>query len=860
MSPKATVARHPSMIKNYIIPLLLVVAVLAQGVVAYFSYAAIKEANRIAAMVSRTSEVIAQLENFHSSLAEAESLRRGWFLTGDPSFADAHRDFLAEVQPSLDRLRILTADNPEQQVNIDLLAVAVKARIDHMADLSLTSPRRGEITQAGRELMTAVRARIDRIEDVERSLLRERQMASRKTQADASRLLLLGNLLSVLLVAVAMGTLEVERRRRRTAEEGLRKSEERYRDLVANVPDVSWIADKDSNLLFISPNVQALLGYTVEDVQKKGHRFWIDNIESDSYETRMSAYRELFVDNRPYDLEYRIRHRDGHWVWIHARASLVHSPDGTPLANGLFSDITARKATEQQNEGLRRALEDTNRELARASRMKSQFLASMSHELRTPLNAIVGFSDLLSEESAGALNEKQKRYVEHVRNGAGHLLRLINDILDISKIEAGQMELHFEALDLRDVLPEVLSLVKPLAMQGNVRLEAPEVAGVVRADRVRLKQVLYNLLSNAIKFTPPGGKVSVDSVQKSMLTHISVTDTGIGIAPENQAMIFEEFRQAGLSSRGMQEGTGLGLAITSRIVTLHGGEIRVESEPGKGSCFTFTLPSAEPRDLDSTPPSPGANLAGTRNGEPPLILIVDDETASCELISSYLAPEGYRLMVARSAAEGARLARQHRPDLITLDILMPDGNGFGTLAELKSDRATASIPIVVVSIVDQKKMGISFGAREYLVKPIDRSALVEAVRRQLATAGHNANILVVDDDLPTASMICQELERHGYTCQSVDNGQATIDHLHAAAVDLVILDLMMPEMNGFEVLRRLRSDPKLSETPVIVITAKSLTQDEIETLKRDTKGYIEKTGTWNERLRSEIRRFLEGKA
>lgn len=836
---------------------LLVIAVSTQITVGYFSYRSMVEAASTAAWVSHTNEVLGQLERLHSHISETESARRGWLLTGDSNHYPYEKS-LAWIEQDLSRLRHLTADNPEQQRNLDGLEPAVRAKARHMTIFVLAQGRQLATLRRGRELMAAVELHIDRMEAVENRLLARRQAEFDTDRESAIRMLLLGSFLGLALITGAIAALGAEGQRRRIAEGARRASEENYRSLVANIPDIAWTADAEGRVHFISDNVIDICGFSAGEVCAGGVEFWVERLRPEDRDTLQDRFRALFTDRRKYDFEYRFQRRDGQWIWLHARADAIHEQDGQIVTNGIISEITPRKVAEEQNAALRQALEDTNRELQRASQLKSQFLASMSHELRTPLNAIVGFSDLLSEETAGALNEKQRRFVQHVRTGAGHLLRLINDVLDISKIEAGQMELQLEDVDLQDVLPEVFSLVKPLAMQGSVRLEHQPVRAGVRADRVRLKQVLYNLLSNAIKFTPAGGVVRLACQQQGSFTGISVTDTGVGIRAEDQGVIFEEFRQVGESTKGIKEGTGLGLAITSRIVALHGGKIGVESEPGKGSCFTFTLPSAaRGAPAPAAPQASPVSAIADCEGDGPLILVIDDEPSACELIRMFLAPEGYRLIVAHSAAEGMRLAKAHHPDLITLDILMPDGNGFGTLFELRADPDTAAIPIVVVSIVDQKQMGISFGAKDYLVKPIDRSALLHAVRKHIGACRQTPAILVVDDDAPTAWVIREELRKHGYSCHAVASGEEALHYLQTRPADLVLLDLMMPNMNGFEVLKALKASSRLSSIPVIVITAKHLSREEIAALQRAAASYVEKTGPWTDRLKSDVRRFLD---
>ena len=504
-----------------------------------------------------------------------------------------------------------------------------------------------------------------------------------------------------------------------------------------------------------------------------------------------------------------------------------------------------------------KALEIQNREVERATQLKSQFLASMSHELRTPLNAIIGFSDLLAEKTAGQLTEKQGRFVGHVRDGARHLLQLINDILDLSKIESGLLELRLENFDVSEAMPEVLSVIRPLAMVKNIRIEELGESLSICADRVRFKQILYNLLSNALKFTPDAGKVRVECSRDGDMARISVSDTGVGIRPEDQRLIFEEFRQAGETTRGVKEGTGLGLAITKRLVERQGGTLRVTSELGKGSCFTFTLPTgkAVPEVRQKTLAGGiGAADAHPRGGKP-LVLVVDDEAPARELLASYLETAGYTVEAVGSGAEAIEKARQLRPSVITLDVLMPGGSGFETLFQLKNSPETAQIPIIVVSVVDQKQIGFTMGAAEYLVKPVQKSALLEAVRKHVRPGpGLSNNILVVDDDPQTLDLIRDILCSGGYTPHLAPSGKHALQLLSEVHMDAILLDLAMPEMDGFEVLRRIREHPRLGDIPVFVVTAKDLTSTEIELLKREVRALFRKDGSWKSELLEQIRK------
>ena len=495
-----------------------------------------------------------------------------------------------------------------------------------------------------------------------------------------------------------------------------------------------------------------------------------------------------------------------------------------------------------------------NREVERATQLKSKFLASMSHELRTPLNAIVGFSDLLADGTPGQLNDKQKRFVNHIKQGSSHLLQLINDILDLSKIEAGQLELHREDFLVSDALPEVLSTIRPLAMAKNIHVEQVlEADYSVHADRVRFKQILFNLLSNAVKFTPRDGKISIECRQPGNQVSLSVTDTGIGIRLEDQQVVFEEFRQVEANSEAAQQGTGLGLAITKRLVEQQDGRISVQSELGKGSRFTFTLPAGTKTTAATAHPS--LRLTATTSIGKPLILVVDNEASARELISSYLDSE-YRVEMAGSGSEAIRKAQELLPDVITLDVLMSEGNGFETVVALRKNPETANIPIIIVSIVDQKQVGFALGAADYLVKPIRKPLLLETIRKHVPTQDEDASILLVDDDPKTLELLEETLHTAGYETQSVHSGARALEVLSSKLVGAVMLDLLMPGMNGFEVIRHIRQAPNLKDLPVFIMTGKSLTADERELLSRETQAMFQKNGSWHEQLLVEVDRLV----
>ena len=496
-----------------------------------------------------------------------------------------------------------------------------------------------------------------------------------------------------------------------------------------------------------------------------------------------------------------------------------------------------QKAMLERNE----ALELANRNLDQANRAKSAFLANMSHELRTPLNAVIGFSEVLEDQTFGPLNEKQMKYVCNVRSSGKHLLNMINDILDLSKIEAGKLDLRREKFPLGATVDGIIGIVKVLANKKNILLnyEIDPALKEIEADPKHFKQVLYNLLSNAVKFTQEGGTVNLRAVlsqgagQVGMnLVQISVSDTGIGIAPEDYGKVFSEFQQIDDSYSRQQEGTGLGLALSKRLVELNGGEIWFSSEKGKGSTFTFTIPLVYSPDsaAEEIVTCAGAVEDGG-NGGPgrELVLVIEDEPRSAELISIYLAQAGYRVACAADGEEGLRLAGELQPSAITLDIMLPKMDGWQVLNALKENPVTREIPVIVSSMVDEKIMAYDLGAVDYVLKPLNRQELIvklEALKSSGKLRKAVSKVLVIDDHPKTLELINAFLELHGYDVSVTSSGAEALELMKANHYDALVLDLMMPGMSGFEVLDEMKRHPWGEKTPVIVYTAKDVDSEE----------------------------------
>ncbi|MFN7935685.1 MAG: ATP-binding protein [Bryobacteraceae bacterium] len=515
---------------------------------------------------------------------------------------------------------------------------------------------------------------------------------------------------------------------------------QRFRKVLESAPDAILEVDANGRIVLINAQVEELFRWPREALLGQPIEVLIPGRLRHSHHGHREAYSHQ-PSTRPMGtgLDLWAVRKDGTEFAVDINLSPVEL-EGRTHVICIVRDVSERKKAEEQIRTLNQQLENRGKELSdanmklasrneeveRISNLKSEFLASMSHELRTPLNAIIGFSDLLMEERTGPLNEKQRRFLGHIQQGAQHLLHLINDVLDLSKIEADRLELRPEQFDVATAIQEVLATVKPLAEAKQILLERPELPAIaLTADRVRVKQILFNLLSNAIKFTPEKGMARVDVRLEANFVVIAVTDTGVGISEENQREIFNSFQQFGPTTKGVREGTGLGLAITKRLVELHGGKITLASILGQGSRFECFLPLiGVERNYDAGRPLSPARTA-------PVILIVEDDPSSGELLASYLESEGYSIATASSGIEAVRKAREIRPDVITLDVLMPLRSGWEALHELKTSPGTTEIPAIIISVMDEKQMAFTLGADEYLVKPVSRDDLVAAVKRYL---------------------------------------------------------------------------------------------------------------------------------
>jgi signal transduction histidine kinase/CheY-like chemotaxis protein len=504
-----------------------------------------------------------------------------------------------------------------------------------------------------------------------------------------------------------------------------------------------------------------------------------------------------------------------------------------------------------------------------ANRTKSAFLANMSHELRTPLNAIIGYSEMLQEEAQDTGNEGAVPDLRKIHGAGKHLLALINDILDLSKIEAGKMELFLETFEVRALVDEVRSTIHPLIDKNGNTLEVdcpPDVAEM-HGDVTRVRQVLLNLLSNASKFTEGGTvRLEVRREEKPEGDWLSfrVIDTGIGMTPEHLSKLFRAFSQADASTSRKYGGTGLGLVISRRFAQMMGGDVTVTSTYGHGSTFTVRLPARVTRPVTLVPTTAAglglsaaaataaASTPDTSTPSKGTVLVIDDDPSARELMIRSLSKEGFRVLAAASGRDGLRLAREARPHVITLDVLMPEMDGWEVLRALKGDPKLAGIPVIMITMADDRSTGYALGASDYLTKPIDRERLAASVARYRQD-GQSRSVLVVEDDDDTREMMARTLTSDGWTVREAANGRVALERVREGAPDLILLDLMMPEMDGFEVITHLRENETWRSIPVVVITAKDMTAEDQLRLQGNVRKVFRKASFSRDELVEEIR-------
>jgi signal transduction histidine kinase/CheY-like chemotaxis protein len=505
-------------------------------------------------------------------------------------------------------------------------------------------------------------------------------------------------------------------------------------------------------------------------------------------------------------------------------------------------------------------LAEANRRIQEADRLKSQFLANMSHELRTPMNSIIGFSEILVERMQDRVDGKHLNFLKHILASGQHLLGIINDILDLSKIEAGRMEIYPEYFGIAPVIESVCHVMRGMskARPQFVTDVSPDLPQI-ETDLAKFKQVLFNLLSNAVKFSPPDKPITISARydganQEDGWITVSVRDEGIGIQPEHHDVIFEEFRQVDGTARREFGGTGLGLALVKKFVELQGGRIGVDSQPGHGSKFSFSLPVRSRAAIVTRSPEIEEPVEG-RPAE--RVLVVEDDARAYELLAAALTSAGYLAVRARHGEEALRLARDTHPMAVTLDLVLPGLDGWEVLKKLKGDVVTREIPVVIISMVDNRELGMALGADDYFVKPVDRDRLLLRIREITAavTRAARPKLLLIDDDASVHALLDEELERLGYAIEGAYSGEEGLRVAVEVHPDLIILDLMMPGMSGFEVATGLKENPLTANIPILVLTSKDLTNADRSELQSKVTSFVQKGKSAREQLVREIQRI-----
>lgn len=611
-------------------------------------------------------------------------------------------------------------------------------------------------------------------------------------------------------------------------------------DAIEAMGQAFALFDKDDNIVLFNRRYRDLFVGFTEGVEPKigmsfeyGLRLSVGPMHRGLNEQEREEWIQRVVKNRRAN---KVRKSEDHMPsgrWY--RSEGFDTQDGGTLS--VFTDITEEKKHEEELGKLIEEVGKARDEAIKANAAKSQFLANMSHELRTPLNAIIGYSELLIDDMEDEGNEEAIPDLEKIRSAGKHLLGLINDILDLSKIEVGKIELFIEEVDVRDMLKDVENTIKPLVEKNSntLSIEVDGSVGTVRTDLTKLRQNLFNLLSNAAKFSNNSTiklRSRIVPSAKGDLLEISVSDSGIGMTEEQIARVFDPFTQADASTSKEFGGTGLGLTITREFSRKMGGDITVESTPGKGTTFTMTVLADGAGTVAPEAEQP-AKVRKEVSADAPLVLVIDDDENVRDLLCRNLNTAGYRTASASDGKTGLNMAAELQPDIITLDVIMPRIDGWSVLTELKASKRTRDIPVVMVTIVEDKNLGFSLGASEYLTKPVDRSKLVQTIRR-FAGEGDGKPILIVEDDPDTRALLKRYLERENVEVVEAENGRVAVEKMAGMRPAMILLDLMMPEMDGFEFVEEYRKNPDWMGIPIVVLTAKILTEDD----RRRLEGWV----------------------
>jgi len=899
------------------------VALLTFSVVGLVAYRSMRDLVETAGSVAHTYQVLETLDEVRADLVDAETEALGYIITAAQPYLDPYQAAIAGVSADVQKLRTLTADNPSQQRRIDGLEPLIARRLALLQQTIDARQRQGfdaalhvVATDQGRQTMDEIRTVIGTMEDEERTLLRRRDADARASAQTATIIIVGGGGLAVLLVAASSALIRRDIAGRKRAEASLRNRTTELEEamnflnsVIEHLPSAVFIKSAD-NLRFVGWNKanEELIGLRQQEVLGKTDYDLFPKQEADFF---VAKDREVLAGNTVIDIsEEEVQTAHQGVRLLYTRKVPIFGADGKPkYLVGISTDITAYKQAQealqqahnkleqrvrertaqlgQTNDELqteiaerkqveaaleveralleRRVMERTadlsvlNAELARAAQLKDEFLASMSHELRTPLNAVLGLSEALQEQVYGPLTNQQHQSLRSIEESGRHLLVLITDILDLSKIGAGKFELDIDAVEVEPICQASLQLIKQAAhnQQLRVSLQLDSAVMTIEADIRRLKQMLVNLLSNAVKFTPPGGAIGLDVTGDPAreLVSFTVWDTGIGIAPADLARLFQPFVQ--LDSRLAREysGTGLGLSLVYRLAELHGGSVAVTSAPERGSRFSISLPWRAPEvpnpDAPATPDVAGAPDKGPIRRA----LIIEDSPAAAEQVTRYLRELNLETSTYPQGEGAVTQARVTRPDVIVLDILLPMSSGWDVLAGLKAEPSTQDIPVLIVSAVDEQARGLKLGAAGYLVKPITRQQL-QGMLPRLAAHGPSSElpmavldqrhtvksprILLAEDNEGNINTLSDYLLIKGYQVIVARNGAEAVVRATDTRPDVILMDIQMPGIDGLEATKRIRADAALATIPIIALTALAMPGDRERCLAAGANAYLSK--------------------
>jgi PAS domain S-box-containing protein len=824
---------------------------IALGIVLVIGIAAITSIQRFLATsneVARTHAVLIELHSAIGRLSDAESAQRGYVITGDAAYLAPFETAAGAVPRHIAELRAGTSAVDARAERLDRLADLADRRLAIMQ--SVVAARRDQGADSataiiglgsGKEVMDSIRGVASDFESHELERLEARTASATAGARLALGIIGGGSLFGFLIVLGASLMIRRDHAERRRAEQALRDSETLLSQFMENLPIGVIVIDADWQARFTNNAAVEILGMSVlVDLSEAPLPLYRASDGAPYPETERPLFRALAgqttsIDDAAVDV-------GGRRVPVQMSAAPIYDASGRiAYAIAAFSDISDRRRTEAALTAAKDAAEE-------ASRTKSEFLARMSHELRTPLNSVIGFANILLKNKAGNLREQDGAYLARILENGKHLLLLINDILDLAKIEAGKVAIEERQVDLHELIIGVVSQFDPQTRpEVRLRTEIPQELQPLVTDSARLTQVLLNLVGNAVKFTERGEiVVAVERARGTQApARITVSDTGIGIPEHRLDAIFDAFEQAESTTSRKYGGTGLGLPISRALCDLLGYVISVRSAAGEGTTFTIDL-------LPGIGIETGQLLAGPHADDRScLVLVVDDEQDSRVLLTHYVEEFGCRAVSAASGAAALRLARELRPDLITLDLMMPGLTGWQLLEQLKADPNLADIPTVIVSIIAQESRASLLGAIDVLAKPLDRDALFAVLERNLP-APQRSRILVIEDAIDARHLLLELLSSQGADVRTAENGQAALALLRSFDPDLVITDLLMPVMDGMTFLDAFRSVPRYQSVPVIVITAKDLTPGERARLDRNTAAVLQKGNA----LKGDLRRVL----